>query len=274
MRTVLNTIWTWTTSVGVVCLLLAAESAQALPGVALGNANGTSGQVAPVPVTYALSGAAVAPSALVLKAAWDAGWITLSGVSAGPGLAGAGKGFDFEPNGKSVTVVIYGGTGALPQGTLVYLNFLVDAAAMPDYAAEVRDAGSNASDAAGEPVALSVANGGLTVTVGPPAHSADYDKDYSISLSELLRVVQFYNIGTFHCDTSTEDGYAPGTGDQTCTAHDGDYNPRDWAISLNELLRIIQFYNAPGGDYHYSPGTEDNYAPGPWVPTKKDGSGM
>jgi hypothetical protein len=211
----------------------------------------------------------VEPSTLVLKAAWDAGWITLTGVSAGAALAGSGKSFDFEPHGNSVSLVIYGGQNALPAGDLVHLNFQVDAAAMPGTSVVVRNAaGTSASDAAGEAVPVAVANGGLTVTAGPKPHSADYSRDYSIALSELLRVVQFYNIGAFHCGAATEDGYAPGPGGQSCAPHDTDYNPRDWELSLNELLRMIQFYNAPGGSYHLQSGTEDGYAPGPWVPTK------
>jgi hypothetical protein len=42
-------------------------------------------------------------------------------------------------------------------------------------------------------------------------HSADYNQqDLKINLSELLRVIQFYNIGEYHCDHEGEDGYAPG----------------------------------------------------------------
>lgn len=261
----------WLAGMGVVCLCLSGgpslAAAKAGANVTLGNAPAaTSGGAVSLPVSGAWAGLTVEPSTLVLSAAWDAGWIELTGVSAGPALAASGKSVDFEPHGKSVKVVIYGGSGALPQGDLVYLNFQISASAMVGASTVIRDAGTNASDAAGEPVPLNVANGGLTVTIGPKPHSADYSGDWRISLSELLRVVQFYNIGSFHCDASSEDGYAPGLGDQGCTPHDSDYSSRNWVISLNELLRIIQFYNASGGNYHYSPGTEDNYAPGPWAP--------
>ena len=40
-------------------------------------------------------------------------------------------------------------------------------------------------------------------------HTADENKDSVISLSELLRIIQFYNIGAFHCQAGTEDGFAP-----------------------------------------------------------------
>lgn len=93
-------------------------------------------------------------------------------------------------------------------------------------------------------------------------HTADQNGDNQIGLSELLRVIQFYNSGGYHCDAAGEDGYAPGPGDQTCAPHDSDYQPRDWRIGLSELLRIIQFYNS--GGYHYCPeeGSEDGFCPG------------
>ncbi|HPP58191.1 MAG TPA: hypothetical protein PLT82_03565, partial [Candidatus Hydrogenedens sp.] len=96
-----------------------------------------------------------------------------------------------------------------------------------------------------------------------PIHSADQDSDGKISLGELLRIIQFFNAGGFHCEEGTEDGYAPYfDGDKTCRPHASDYNPRDWKISLPELLRLIQFFNT--GSYHRcDEGTEDGYCPGP-----------
>ncbi|HPO17484.1 MAG TPA: hypothetical protein PLI09_28885 [Candidatus Hydrogenedentes bacterium] len=93
--------------------------------------------------------------------------------------------------------------------------------------------------------------------------TADQDHDNAISLSELLRVIQFFNSNGFHCQAGTEDGYAPGPGDTSCAPYDSDYNPTDWEISLSELLRVIQFFNS--GGYHYCPGegTEDGFCPGP-----------
>ena len=97
-------------------------------------------------------------------------------------------------------------------------------------------------------------------------HSADQNHDNLISLSELLRVIQFYNSGGYHCAVppgGTEDGYVPGPGaDHACTPHASDYNPQNWLISLSELLRVIQFYNS--GGYYYCPldGTEDGFCPG------------
>ncbi|GEM_PF-3893161 len=97
-----------------------------------------------------------------------------------------------------------------------------------------------------------------------PWHSADRDHDNVIGLSELLRVIQFFNSGGYHCEEGTEDGYAPGSGDPACLPHDSDYNPQDWDINLSELLRIIQFFNSSG--YHSCPEvfppTEDGFCVG------------
>jgi uncharacterized repeat protein (TIGR03806 family) len=93
--------------------------------------------------------------------------------------------------------------------------------------------------------------------------TADQDGDHVLSLSELLRVIQFYNSLALYCATGTEDGFAPGPGeDLSCAPHSADYSPQDWVISLSELLRMIQIYNSLG--YHYCPteNTEDGFCPG------------
>jgi hypothetical protein len=97
----------------------------------------------------------------------------------------------------------------------------------------------------------------------PIVHSADQNGDYVISLTEMLRVTQLHNLLGLHCDSTTEDGFAPGwIGDQTdCLPHSSDYNPQDWRIDLGELLRIIQFFNI--GTYHECAEGEDGFCPGP-----------
>ncbi len=103
---------------------------------------------------------------------------------------------------------------------------------------------------------------------GEGGHSADQDGNSRINLTELLRIIQFYNSGGFHCaddPASTEDGYVPGSGaNHSCAPHSSDYAPSgpDWQIKLTELLRVIQFYNS--GGYHACPGegTEDGFCPG------------
>ncbi len=99
----------------------------------------------------------------------------------------------------------------------------------------------------------------------PWQHAADRDSNGQIELSELLRVIQFYQSGAFHCvrlPDLTEDGYDIGPGDQDCAPHSSDYAPQDWRISLREILRLIQLYNS--GEYHFCPdeGTEDGFCPG------------
>lgn len=90
-----------------------------------------------------------------------------------------------------------------------------------------------------------------------PCHSADQNRDGRIDLSELLRVIQFFFIGAYHCDPSGEDGYAPGPGDTSCIPHNSDYDPQDWTINLTELLRLIQFFNSSG--YQSCTSSEDGF---------------
>lgn len=90
-------------------------------------------------------------------------------------------------------------------------------------------------------------------------HSADTDHDYSFSLSEILRVVQFYNSERIGCQTGTEDGFQPNSIDESCSPHRGDYAPQDWQFSLSEVLRAIQVYNI--GGYTMCDGSEDGICP-------------
>ena len=142
----------------------------------------------------------------------------------------------------------------------------IDASAVNTDAAGTYPVTYTLTDAAGN-VATPVTR---TVTVeGPCAvtyHTADQNGDHLIGLTELLRIIQFFNIGGFYCEAGTEDGYAPGaTGDTSCAIHQSDYMPQDWKIELSELLRIIQFFNS--GGYHAcpdaDPATEDGYCVGP-----------
>ncbi len=100
------------------------------------------------------------------------------------------------------------------------------------------------------------------IKVVPCAHTGDPNNDSEISLSEILRFIQFYNSNGLHCDPESEDGFAPGPGNTDCLPHSGDYSPQDWNINLTEMLRMIQFYNS--GGYHPCPdeGTEDGFCPG------------
>ncbi len=96
-------------------------------------------------------------------------------------------------------------------------------------------------------------------------HSADQNADGQIGLSELLRVIQFFNSNGLHCEAGSEDGYAPGAGDETCVPHSSDYAPRDWRVGLSEVLRLIQFFNSSG--YRVCEEGGDGFCPGtPEIP--------
>ena len=109
----------------------------------------------------------------------------------------------------------------------------------------------------------------IFLTAGLPAsalgyHSADTSADGQIELSELLRIIQFYNSAGFHCaEKETEDGYMPGVDHdrEDCLPHDSDCDLQDWKINLSELLRLIQFFNSSG--YYPCPDlkTEDGFCP-------------
>lgn len=107
---------------------------------------------------------------------------------------------------------------------------------------------------------------GLTEGEGQaaPVHSADQNGDNVMNLSEVIRVIAFYNSTGLHCQAGSEDGYAPGPlGDKSCAPHSSDYSPQDWTISLSELLRLVQLYNI--GSIHPCPNSEDGFCLGPGV---------
>lgn len=95
-------------------------------------------------------------------------------------------------------------------------------------------------------------------------HSADESGDFEFSLSELLRVIQFYNFDGYHCDEENSDGFAPGEDilARNCQPHDSDYNPQDWDVSLSEILRMIQLFNTGGRKYYLCEESEDGFCPG------------
>lgn len=95
-------------------------------------------------------------------------------------------------------------------------------------------------------------------------HSLDINGNFKVELTELLRVIQFYNYGEdgYSCAPSwltTEDGFVPGKrGNYSCPPHASDYTPQDWQISFEEIIRAIQLFNSPS--YYWCPGQgEDNF---------------
>ncbi len=91
-------------------------------------------------------------------------------------------------------------------------------------------------------------------------HSADTDQDGRFTLSELLRVLQIYNIGEYCYLPGTEDNFTPGIGQrESCLTHSADNAPQDWVISHSEILRVIQLYNANAYSLCPDQSTEDGF---------------
>lgn len=70
-------------------------------------------------------------------------------------------------------------------------------------------------------------------------------------LSDVLRVVQFFNAGRYHCRNSTEDGFDIGPptagGTENCEGHQADYQGgANFRLNLSELLRTIQLFSLGG----------------------------
>lgn len=118
----------------------------------------------------------------------------------------------------------------------------------------------------------------LTPGVRDRLVSLDINGDRVVSLSELLRLVQLYNAGSFGCDLGTEDGYAPGAGNAsccvpagtviiccsvpitTCRAPDVVVAPEANQVTLSDLLRGIQLFSFDG--YSSCIGSEIGFCPG------------
>ena len=183
------------------------------------------------------------------------------------GLAGttaeqAGKGLGCRVSTPDTCVfVVYGGPDGLPTGGDL-ARVLVEPGITPCVVrlVDAEGAGPDASEKAVE------TGPGVTLETGGSyaPHKADRDGDWKISLSELLRLIQLYNMGEYSCRAGTEDGFWPGTGERSCVPHDADYAPQDWHITLNEVLRVVQFFNL--GGYGRRTGSEDGFmAGGFWV---------
>ncbi len=118
----------------------------------------------------------------------------------------------------------------------------------------------------------------LMVAAASTRHAADSDGDSRISLIELTRMIELYNVrhgtvrtGSYKVDATTEDAF---TSDPTrpgiavlAPFHTADTNA-DALIGLIELTRVIELYNvragtARTGAYRVQAGSEDGFAPGP-----------
>ena len=102
-------------------------------------------------------------------------------------------------------------------------------------------------------------------------HTTDIDRDLSLGLPELLRTIQIFNSGAFHCAVEPgEDRFALGYDPhyRDCAPHDGDYAPRNWSFNLSEILRQVQLFSI--GGYLFCPESEDGFCPddgGPFLGT-------
>lgn len=241
-----------------------AAAEKAVPVLSAGPAVFPAGVAAAVPVSLLLPpDPANAPATAVVALEPAVSWMQIRDVLPAAGLAAAGKELSFRLTDGGTRVALYGGDAPLPQGVLFHVVTRL-APGTPEGATGgySQSAGPDAANADALPVPLAFEGPGVTIADPGGQHAGDYVPDWRVSVSELLRIIQFYNTGSFHCAPATEDGFAPGPGDAACPAHNADYAPQDWAISLSELLRMIQFYNA--GCYGPAQGTEDGFAPCPF----------
>ncbi len=132
----------------------------------------------------------------------------------------------------------------------------------------------------GGPTTAAAGPGPLVIAAAPTVHTADTNADSRLSLAELTRVIELYNVrfGTVRSGAyttaaaATEDGFTldSARGDIAAALsryHHADTD-RDGRLNLSELLRVIQLYNHRSaavrtGQYHVAPGTEDGFDPGP-----------
>lgn len=127
----------------------------------------------------------------------------------------------------------------------------------------------------GSAVTTPAAPSSLVVGPAPSIHSADTDRDGTIGLTELLRVIELYNTrsgtsrtGQYSMQDGTEDGYVSGPGGGSVTVFHSADTDHDGKIGLTELLRVIELYNCRSGttrtgQYHQFGGSEDGFASGP-----------
>ncbi len=159
-----------------------------------------------------------------------------------------------------VRIIIAGlNQNTIPSGSIAQITFKICASA-PAGIYDLLLTRAIASSPTGASVPLSATNGNLSIQRSI-YHSADQNRDWKISLTEVLRVVQLYNSGNFYCSCNTEDGYSITNSNKDCFPHNSDYyGGPNWKIQLYEILRLIQLYNY--GSYRSAVGTEDGFALG------------
>ncbi|MCC6143575.1 MAG: hypothetical protein IT368_07195 [Candidatus Hydrogenedentes bacterium] len=244
--------------VGVLLLFPLLATAQA--ELTIGDAEAPSGAAVEVPFT--LTRNLTQPATIVLRIAFPDDALDILDVQPTALLGSTGHSLDYEVSTPGELRIVMVGQGVMAEGILCRIYVRIAASAAVGSMLDLTDNGSNGSTPQGAVLNTVFVPGTVSVVALSGQHTADQDGDWRISLSELLRVIQFYNLDEYHCDAAGEDGYAPGPGDQSCATHDSDYNPANWTVSLTELLRLIQFFNILGGAYHPDANGEDSYAPG------------
>lgn len=243
--------------VGFLCLALPGTAAAAV--LQAGSAISQPGQALQIALLLSRN-AAEAVAALQCDLLFDPNTFTLNSVAASAALTAAGK--QLQANqiaaGRWRIVVVGFNQNEIPAGEIGAISMSASPAAS-NGAYTLQVSAVVMSNTSGQAVPASGANG--TITLGPAEyHSADMNRNYVVDLGELLRGIQLFNAGQYHCEASTEDGYAVGAGDEGCSPHDSDYKDgADWRISLTELLRLIQFFNV--GHYAPSAAAEDGFEP-------------
>jgi hypothetical protein len=217
---------------------------------------------AAVEVPFTLTRNLTQPATILLRIAFPEESLEVIDVQPTALLGSTGHSLDFELSAPGELRIVMVGSTAMADGVLcrIFLRIAGDAGAALTFM--LTDNGSNGSTPQGGALNAVFIPGTISVIALSGHHTADQDQDWRLSLSELLRVIQLYNLNEYHCDAEGEDGYAPGPGDQTCIEHDSDYAPANWTVSLSELLRAIQFFNTLSGAYHPDANGEDGFAPG------------
>jgi hypothetical protein len=237
-------------------------AAQTAIDLNIGTVSAPAPGVIAVPVHLVQNGAQ--PSTVVFRVSFAETLLRPVGVIPGTAAQAAQKTSSYLSKDSVLNVVVYGGADVIADGLLAQLVFTVAPEAIPGQSLVLGAAGADAATPEALPLAVNLVPGAIQTETRTGHHTADASKDWSVSLSELLRVIQFFNTGRLHCAPGTEDGYAPYIGDQSCAPHRSDYAPQDWVVNLSELLRLIQFFNTLGGSYHPDPAGEDGFAPGPF----------
>lgn len=237
-------------------------TAQETLALNLGDVTSPVGSVIAMPVIAMPSGAGV--SSLVLNLDYNPAQLSIAAINLENSLESAGKTFQHRTTNGTLALSIFGGVDPISTGQIATIYWKLNPTVSSGATININNAESSAASPAADAVTVQYTGGAINVTTLAGHHSADYEQDWTLQLSELLRVIQFFNSTAMHCDASTEDGYKPGNGDTACTNHNSDYNLPDWKINLSELLRAIQIYNAIGSAYHPDGSGEDGFMPGPF----------